>query len=74
MNLEKDGALEKSLNRHEAGAVLPDMWIASRNNQRGATSIEYALIAMIISIVVMGGSLASGLDLAMVFDAVRAAF
>lgn len=50
------------------------MWIASRNNQRGATSIEYALIAMIISIVVMGGSLASGLDLAMVFDAVRAAF
>jgi Flp pilus assembly pilin Flp len=55
------------------------MWTLSknsqlRNSQRGATSIEYALIAMIISIVVIGGSLAFGVDLSTVFDTVRAVF
>ena len=74
MTLEKCGAPEKNLNRRGMDAVRSGMWTPSRDSRRGATSIEYALIAMIISIVVMGGSLASGLDLATVFDAVRAAF
>jgi pilus assembly protein Flp/PilA len=42
--------------------------------QRGATSIEYALIASLISIVIFGSALAVGVEVTELYDKVAGAF
>lgn len=42
--------------------------LRARRRRHGTTSIQYGLIAMIISVVVFGSAIASGLDLASVFN------
>lgn len=52
---------------------LPHRALRDRSHRQGTTSIQYGLIALIISVVVFGSAIASGLDLASVFNLIREA-
>lgn len=50
------------------------MMIALLRDQKAATAIEYALIASLLSIMIIGGATAIGVSLNAIFQAVANAF
>nr|WP_245413655.1 Flp family type IVb pilin [Mangrovicella endophytica] len=49
-------------------------WASFRRSGSGATVIEYALIAGLISIAIVGGATTVGTNLTSVFDSIAGAF
>ena len=53
---------------------MQSLWIQFLSDDNGATSIEYALIAAFISLAIISGATAVGLDLVNIFGNVSNSF
>lgn len=53
---------------------MPQIFVAFLENEDGATVIEYALIALLISIVIIAATMSIGTNLNTIFTKVNAGF